>query len=248
MSRTKQLTFFTAGYPQVSVVFPFIVVSPAYFAGEIQLGGLMQTASAFDSVQSALSFFITVYRQLAEWRAVIQRLDGLQPRSQAARAAAATPPRDRGRAATRQGRRSRSTTCRCELPDGSAAGRRRRHRDRAPATACWSPGLGRRQVDAVPRHRRHLAVRHGPRRGAEGRAADDAAAAALLPGRHAGRGGDLSGRGRRLQRRADRRGAARRRLPALVERLDEEAHWNRMLSLGEQQRLGIARALLQEPD
>ena len=37
-------------------------------------------------------------------------------------------------------------------------------------------------------------------------------------------------------------------LPALVERLDEEAHWNRMLSLGEQQRLGLARALLQAPD
>jgi putative ATP-binding cassette transporter len=31
-------------------------------------------------------------------------------------------------------------------------------------------------------------------------------------------------------------------------RLDEEAHWNRMLSLGEQQRLAIARVLLQEPD
>jgi putative ATP-binding cassette transporter len=37
-------------------------------------------------------------------------------------------------------------------------------------------------------------------------------------------------------------------LPALAERLDEEEHWNRMLSLGEQQRLGIARALLQKPD
>src|SRR5437879_12688011 len=37
-------------------------------------------------------------------------------------------------------------------------------------------------------------------------------------------------------------------LPALAQRLDEEAHWNRMLSLGEQQRLGIARALLQKPD
>ena len=37
-------------------------------------------------------------------------------------------------------------------------------------------------------------------------------------------------------------------LPALAERLDEEAHWNRMLSLGEQQRLGIARAMLQAPD
>ena len=37
-------------------------------------------------------------------------------------------------------------------------------------------------------------------------------------------------------------------LPALAERIEEEAHWNRMLSLGEQQRLGIARAMLQKPD
>jgi putative ATP-binding cassette transporter len=36
-------------------------------------------------------------------------------------------------------------------------------------------------------------------------------------------------------------------LPALASRLDEEAHWNRMLSLGEQQRLGLARALLHAP-
>jgi len=33
-----------------------------------------------------------------------------------------------------------------------------------------------------------------------------------------------------------------------ADRLDEEAHWNRMLSLGEQQRLATARVILQEPD
>ena len=37
-------------------------------------------------------------------------------------------------------------------------------------------------------------------------------------------------------------------LPQLGARLEEEAHWNRMLSLGEQQRLGLARALLHTPD
>ena len=37
-------------------------------------------------------------------------------------------------------------------------------------------------------------------------------------------------------------------LPDLAERLEEDGHWNRMLSLGEQQRLGLARALLHVPD
>jgi putative ATP-binding cassette transporter len=36
-------------------------------------------------------------------------------------------------------------------------------------------------------------------------------------------------------------------LPQLAPRLADEAHWNRMLSLGEQQRLGLARALLHAP-
>jgi putative ATP-binding cassette transporter len=37
-------------------------------------------------------------------------------------------------------------------------------------------------------------------------------------------------------------------LPGLATRLEEHAHWNRMLSLGEQQRLALARAILLEPD
>src|SRR5262245_6910540 len=92
MSRQKKLTFLTAGYGQVSSVFPFVVVSPAYFAGAIQLGGLMQTSSAFGSVQGALSFFVTAYRNIAEWRAVVERLAGFDESIAAASTAATTSP------------------------------------------------------------------------------------------------------------------------------------------------------------
>ena len=85
MSRTKKLTAFTASYNQASVIFPYVLVAPAYFAQKIQLGGMMQTASAFSSVQGALSFFISIYRQLAEWQAVVNRLDGFEAGIGAAR-------------------------------------------------------------------------------------------------------------------------------------------------------------------
>ena len=78
MSRTKRLTAFTQSYSQAAVVFPIILVAPAYFAGKIQLGALLQTAEAFGSVQQALSFFVSAYRTLAEWRAVVARLDGFE--------------------------------------------------------------------------------------------------------------------------------------------------------------------------
>jgi len=65
MRRTMKLTAFTASYSQASVIFPYILVAPAYFADKVQLGGMMQTASAFSSVQDALSFFISAYRTLA---------------------------------------------------------------------------------------------------------------------------------------------------------------------------------------
>src|SRR5262249_47875393 len=91
MQRTKLVNFFAAGYSQVSVIFPYIVVSPAYFAGLMQLGGLMQTASAFDSVQKALSYFISNYQNIAEWRAVIDRLSGFEQSIETSRTAALSP-------------------------------------------------------------------------------------------------------------------------------------------------------------
>jgi putative ATP-binding cassette transporter len=74
----KRLTWFTSGYNQASIVFPYVVVSPAYFAGTIPLGILFQTASAFNQVQSSFSFFVRAYAVLAEYRAVVQRLTGFE--------------------------------------------------------------------------------------------------------------------------------------------------------------------------
>src|SRR5262245_5589508 len=48
----------------------------AILPGNLQLGGLMQTASAFGRVQDALSWFIGAYAQLAEWKATVDRLTG----------------------------------------------------------------------------------------------------------------------------------------------------------------------------
>ncbi|HEX9461774.1 MAG TPA: ABC transporter ATP-binding protein/permease [Alphaproteobacteria bacterium] len=74
MRAQKRLTWFTAGYNQIAIVFPFAVASPQYFFGSLQLGGLMQTASAFGQVQSSLSFIINAYAELAQWTSVVDRL------------------------------------------------------------------------------------------------------------------------------------------------------------------------------
>jgi vitamin B12/bleomycin/antimicrobial peptide transport system ATP-binding/permease protein len=70
----KRLTWFTTGYGQAASVFPILVAAPRYFAGAIQLGELMQIASAFGRVQDALSWFVDSYGQLAEWRASVARV------------------------------------------------------------------------------------------------------------------------------------------------------------------------------
>src|SRR5262249_38666852 len=70
----KRLAWFTAGYGQTATVFPILVAAPRYFAGAIQLGTLMQIASAFGRVQDALSWFVDSYGSLAEWKASMDRV------------------------------------------------------------------------------------------------------------------------------------------------------------------------------
>ena len=247
MQRTKQLTFLTAGYSQASVIFPFVVISPAYFAGAVQLGGLMQTASAFTSVQKALSFFVDAYRSLAEWRAVIARLDGFDIAVERAQAAATARPAIE--VATR------ATADRIEiddllvrLPQGTAlvavddlaisAGERvlltgpsgagKSTLFRAIA-GTWPFGAG---MIRLPKGAKVMALPQRPYF-----PIGTLAAAVSYPAEPDAFDTEVL-----------REVIAAVGLHTLAARLSEEAHWNRMLSLGEQQRLGIARAILQSPD
>ncbi len=76
MKRTKLLNFYINGYGQLAIIFPILMAAPKYFAGEMQLGGLMQTISAFGRVQDALSYFVDSYDSIAKYVAVIRRLSG----------------------------------------------------------------------------------------------------------------------------------------------------------------------------
>lgn len=69
-----KVDMFNAGYSQVSVIVPYLVVAPFYFATRMPFGQLMQIGNAFGRVQDALSFFIDSYQNIAAWRAVTLRL------------------------------------------------------------------------------------------------------------------------------------------------------------------------------
>ena len=200
MTRQKKLTFLTAGYSQIAIIFPFVVVSPLYFSGSMELGGLMQTASAFGQVQGALSFFVSAYTAIAGWKAVLDRLSGFENSIGRARALDANGPRIEA-----VGERLVAENL-CSRP---AQWRGDRARPRARGFGGRPPPRHRpdrfRQDQPLPRARRRLAVRHRHHRRAQGRARHGAAAARLPAARLAqghthlsqARGGLLDRRGRR---------------------------------------------------
>ena len=68
------LSLLTSSLAYLAPVVPLIVALPRYLSGQIQLGGLMQTAQAFSSVQWALSWLIDNFPKFAEWRASTDRV------------------------------------------------------------------------------------------------------------------------------------------------------------------------------
>jgi vitamin B12/bleomycin/antimicrobial peptide transport system ATP-binding/permease protein len=246
MQRTKRVTAFTSSYSQAAVVFPYVLVAPAYFADKIQLGGMMQTASAFSSVQTALSFFVSTYRTLAEWRAVVARLDGFETAIKSAAALATSPDSIDVVAATGSDNIDLGQLL-VKLPDGAplvaANGFILRANQRTLVTGPSGAGkstLFRAIAGIWPFGSGSIAI---PAK----------ATLMMLPQRPYFPVGSLKAA---IVYPSEASAFSSERisdalilvgLPQLAPRLEEEAHWNRMLSLGEQQRLGIARALLHAP-
>lgn len=72
--REKLLLWFTGGFGQIAILLPLVASLPNYFGKVFLLGGLMQSLSAFGSVQDSLSFLVNSFTQIADWRATGQRL------------------------------------------------------------------------------------------------------------------------------------------------------------------------------
>lgn len=74
MKYTKRLTFVLSFYGQIAIIFPLVVAAPRYFAGAFTFGVLMQISQAFGTVSDSFSWFINSYSTLVEWRATVNRL------------------------------------------------------------------------------------------------------------------------------------------------------------------------------
>ncbi|KAA8552723.1 ABC transporter ATP-binding protein/permease [Pseudomonas marginalis] len=240
MKVSKRLTFFTAGYEQIAIVFAFIVAAPRYFSGKIELGELMQINSAFGNVQGNFSWFISAYADLAGWRATSDRLLSFQQamRENEQRPAAIDVSAE-GERLVVQGLGLNLVDGRHLLTDANMIvepGQRVMLSGRSGSGKStllramghlWPAGHGSIRLPA----RRYLFLPQKPYlpigtlKAVLSYPQDDSVYSA--------------------ERYAQVLETCR--LPHLVERLDEANHWQRMLSPGEQQRLAFARALLFAP-
>ena len=245
MKRQKSLTWFRAGYNQVAIIFPLVVAAPRYFSGSLQLGGLMQTASAFGQVQDALSWFVNAYTELAAWKATVDRLTTFRNATQRAREEAES---SQGVTVTQHaGANYAAHGVSIDLPGGQPL--------LAPFSFDLKPGVN--------------VLVTGP--SGSGKSTLFRALAGIWPfGRGTVTGPDnadvlflpqkpylIIGTLREqlwypptAQTPSDnelRAALTACELGHLTERLDEEQHWAQILSGGEQQRVAIARALLHKP-
>lgn len=243
MKYEKRLTWFTAGYGQLAIIVPILLAAPRYFAGEMQLGGLMQTNSAFGKVQDSLSFFVTSYTSIAQWTAVVKRLLGFNNHIQTV---AELPTEVRIKDAPSNALEIDNLSV--ALPDGrtllnnlsftilsgdkllitgeSGCGKSTLLRTIA---GIWPFGQG---VVNLPRQNGRLFLPQRPYL-----PLGSLRQVVLYPAETLVRNDDDI-----------REVLIKCALPQLVNRLDEVAEWSKILSLGEQQRIAFARLLLLRPN
>jgi putative ATP-binding cassette transporter len=242
--RSNQFLMFQLLCSQGTSSFALLLASPRYFAGAIQLGVLTQTANAFERVNEALSWFIGSYTQFAEWRATVDRLTEFGAEIERETAAAVV--------GTRTETAVQDTVDLADvgvsLPDGAPL--------LDPVTLSFKPHEAVLLQGASGSGKSTLfRVLAGLWPFASGQIRLPKGATTLfLPQRPYIPIGSLRAAlwfptravaGHDAEARA---ALAAVGLPGLRKRLDEEAHWGQVLSLGEQQRLAIARTLLIKPD
>ena len=240
MQVQKRLKFFTTGYAQIAIIFPFVVAAPRYFSGQIQLGELMQINSAFGNVQENFSWFIDAYVTLAGWRATCDRLLSFR------QAMSDNEARPAAIAVQAQGTDLQVQVLGLDLADGrhllDAASLQVGAGERVMLSGRSGSGkstLLRAMGGLWPRG--HGTIRLPSER------------ALFLPQKPYLPIGSLrealsypqAGETYPPERYAQVLQTCR--LGHLVARLDESNHWQRLLSPGEQQRLAFARALLYAP-
>ncbi|PQZ91499.1 MULTISPECIES: ABC transporter ATP-binding protein/permease [Pseudomonas] len=91
MGRERNLSLFVVSYERVSLIIPVFAALPAFLAKTITLGGLMQIRSAFGAVQASLSWFIKLYPKLMRWSSAVERLGQFEQAIAASRCQAKAP-------------------------------------------------------------------------------------------------------------------------------------------------------------
>ena len=264
MRYTKRLTLVNALYSQIAVVLPLALAAPRYFAGAFSFGVLMQVSRAFGTVSDAMSWFISSYATLAEWRATVNRLREFRGLLEAGSSAGSGVPIDHADNVVP----SSSRIARLALPADAAPGATVLHtRSLALALPRGTPLL---QVPDIRIETGQRWLLSGP--SGSGKSTLLRALAGLWDfgsgTLHARQGLSMLfvsqrsylplGRLRDVLADpdpADRHGdaACTESLQAVglgvfVGALDEDAPWTQRLSPGEQQRLAFARVLLQRPE
>lgn len=97
INRELKVELFSASYLRLSLFIPIFATLPMYLARTMTFGDMMQARSAFGNVQDGFGWFMDYYKKLMEWSAVVARLHQFQqqlaqqPSPQVSRINAPTP-------------------------------------------------------------------------------------------------------------------------------------------------------------